>query len=216
MTKTKSRKKSGRKITRGTKVPRAGPSQTTLAYSGPTWDMGAPSNKNMVVVPLLYYTNLTSSVAGVANPVLDQTMGNYGGFSDYVVLYDEYRVLSMQAEFFPVNRYSKTTTSCYPGFGAVDRDSNGPFLSLGAPSTYSSARLMSLEDPWADPRVYKGNVQTPISWKMDGVNDATWITTAAPIASTKPSIKFYFQNLTASTTYGILYSRVLVQFRGSI
>jgi hypothetical protein len=174
------------------------------------------ANADSATVSLINYNNLTSNAGGVFAGVYDQTMTNLAGWSDYAVVFDEFRVLGFQIEFFPVNRYTKVTTTCYPGVGVVDRDSNGALASIGAAFAYSSARVLSLEDPWTDAKEYRGSSVPALKWKMNSVLDGTYITTAAPTPTVKAAIKFYFQNLSASTTYGIVVQRMLVQFRGKI
>jgi hypothetical protein len=192
------------------------PGAASLKYSGPIWDRGALGNRDMVTANLVYQTTQSSNGAGIMTGVFDQTMTGMIGWSYWAGLYDEFRVLGMQLEFFPVNRYSKLTAVCTPGVGVIDRDSNGPLISLANGFGYASCRILSLEDPWADRHFYKGNCEPPITFRMDGVNDATWTTTAAPSGTNKPAIKFYFSGLTASTPYGLFVQRALVQFRGKV
>lgn len=195
----------------------AGPSSaTTMIYRGPIWTPGTAANRDIVTTQMVYQNNVFSNAAGICAAVFDQTMTGLLNWATYAALYDEYRVLGCQLEYYPANRYSKAVVVCTPGVGVVDRDSNGALTSLAQGFGYASCRVLSLEDPWTDTRTYRGSSLPVISFRMDGVNDATWITTAAPIAATKPAIKLYFTGLTASTTYGLGVQRMAVQFRGRV
>jgi len=194
----------------------AQPSPSVLKYLGPVWDPGAVGNLDMITANLVYNTTLTSSAGGIISQSFDQTMTGLAGWAYIGAAYDEFRVLAMQLEFYPFNRYSKTTTVCTPGVGVVDRDSNAALTSLAQGFGYASCRILTLEDPWADRRTYKGNCEPPLVFKMDGVNDSSWITTATPTPSVKPNLKVYFTGLTPSTSYGMAVQRVLVQFRGKV
>jgi len=139
------------------------------------------------------------------------------GWADYAALYDEYRVLAFQVEYFPTNRYTKATTSCVPGFAVIDRDSNGALTSTSQALGYASCRVMSLEEPWTDATEYRGSSIPALKWNMNGgVEEAGWTTTAAPVSATRGAIKTWFTGETASISYGIVLQRMMVQFRGAI
>jgi len=166
---------------------------------------------------LVFETPLASNAGGVITQVFDQTMANFVGWADLAVLWDEFRVLAFQAEFFPSNRYSKVAAACVPGYAVIDRDSNGALTSAGAALGYASVRIMNLEDPWTDLVEYRGSSIPALKWNMEGgVQESGWSTTAAPPAATRGAIKLWFSGLSASTSYGIALQRMLVQFKGAI
>jgi hypothetical protein len=141
-------------------------------------------------------------------------MGNYALWTNWTNLYDEYRVLSMYLEYAPFNTFNKiaATQATASGIVVIDRDSNAALTSTASAASYSSAEVMDLDHPWLiKPTGF--SYKSP-SWRMDGVNDATWITTSAPVATTKPNIKMYFGGLANSSTYGLFVSHARIQFRG--
>jgi len=194
--------------------PRVDPADSALTYTGPLWERFGPTNSDSVVTNLIYGVTLNSTAAGLITTVFDQTMTGLTDWTNWSGIYDEYRVLATQLEFFPNNRYSKVAATCTPGFGVIDRDSNGALVSASQALQYSSCRILSLEDPWTDRREYRGSSVPALNWRMNSVADAMYVTTAAPIAATKPAIKLYFSGLSASTGYGFVIQRVKVQFRG--
>jgi len=187
---------------------------TALRYRGPIWDPGAIGNRDIVTANLLFEGTLTSSAGGVISSVYDQSMTGLQGWTQFSQLYDEFRVLGCQLEYFPANRYSRGAIATFPGFGVIDRDSNGALTSTAQAVGYASCRILSLDDPWTDRREFRGSSVPSLSYRMDAVNDGLFITTAAPTPATKPTIKLYITGLTATTNYGIVIQRVLVQFRG--
>jgi hypothetical protein len=187
---------------------------SALVYKGPIWTPADQLQQDLIEVSLYYTGTLSSNAGGVINSVFDQTMTYLQLWGDYYAAYDEFRVLGVELEYFPSNRYDRLTVTTTPGVSVVDRDSNNALSGITGSFIYSSARVMSLDDPWTDNHDYRGSSVPSIKWRMDGVNDATWITTANPIPTTKPTIKLFFSGLSASTAYGLVLTRYRVQFRG--
>jgi len=208
------RKKKGSRKGKGSKRSLAsqGPSEVALAYHGPIWTRKFRENRNMVVVDLQAEGFLTSSAGGVLNNVYTSSSATWANFGTWAGLYDEFRVLGMQLEFFPNNRYSKVTTTCTPGFGVVDHADSTPLTSYAAALAYASNRVLSIEDPWTDRSEYRGSSVPSLIIRMDGAEEAQWLPTSS--TSSYLAIKIYFSGLTASTSYGLFLLRGLVQFRG--
>lgn len=207
---SKNRKKKG--SPKGKGLSMAGPSEVAVKYTGPIWDRRFRENRNLVVVDLIAQGAISSSAGGIINNVFTSGSVTWPTFSTWAGLYDEYRVLGMQLEFFPSNRYSKATTVCNPGYGVVDHADSAALTTYAQAATYASARILSLEDPWTDRSEYRGSSVPSLVIRMDGVEEAQWL----PVASTSSflAIKLYFNGLTASTGYGMFMLRGLVQFRG--
>jgi len=189
-----------------------GPSETALKYTGPIWSARMRENRNMLVVDLQAQGALTSTGGGVINTTWTSSSSTFPNFAAYAGLFDEFRVLGMHLEFFPANRYSKSTTICMPGFGVVDHADGTALTSYAQAATYASNRILSLEDPWTDRSEYRGSSVPALKIRMDGVEEAQWLPTASTSAFI--FIKLYFNGLTASTDYGMFILRGLVQFRG--
>jgi hypothetical protein len=189
-------------------------SASKTKYSGPMWVPGARVQEDVEVATLTGNLGLTSSAGGVLNPVFDQTMTNLSGWTQFAALWDEFRILKYQVEYYPANRYNRGTTTVMPGAAVIDRDSNGALGSLSAAFAYSSARMMSLDDPWTNDKQYIGSHYAALTYSMDGAPDDVWLTCSAPTPTIKPSIKVFFSGLAATTFYGTALIRVLVQFRG--
>jgi len=183
-------------------------------FLGNVWDASFQSNSDLFSTDMLFESTLVSTIGGFISNVFDQSMTGLANWASFASIYHQFRVLAFTLEFFPANRYSKTTTSCQPGFGVVDRDDNSGLISLALAAAFSSARMLSLEDPWTDRREYRGSSVPALIWRMETIDEAAWLSTAAPSGTGRGSIKLFFAGLTASTTYGLVTQRVLVQFRG--
>jgi hypothetical protein len=208
------RKGSARKSRRGSRgVSKEGPSDVALKYRGPIWNSALAENENTMTVDLFSEGLLTSSAGGVVNQVFTSSSASFQNFSTWAGLYDEFRILGLQLEFYPSNRYSKTTTSCVPGFGVVDHADSVALTSAAQALGYASCRILSVEDPWSDRREYRGSSVPALKVRMAGAEEAQWLSTGSTAGLL--AIKLYFAGLTASTAYGLYLFRALAQFRGT-
>jgi hypothetical protein len=155
---------------------------------------------------------LTSTAGGTINNVFTSGSATWNNFASYAALYDEFRTLGMELEYFPSNRYTKVTTTCVPVLGVVDRADTTALTSFTNALTYASCRPLSLEDPWTSRREYRGSSVPSLTIKMRGVEEAQWL----PVASTfnAMAIKLWSTGLTAATSYGLFLVRGMIQFRG--
>jgi len=156
-----------------------------------------------------------SSAAGIIAGAVSINPNGVPGWADLVEVFDEFRVLAVELEYFPRNRYSKTTTVCVPGYAYVDHSDSSTPGSATLLQEAESCRVMSLEDPWTDRFDFGGNKAPPLTWRMSGIEEAEFLNTSS-FTQVPGSIKYYFQNLSASTTYGLFFAHYLVQFRGHI
>jgi hypothetical protein len=209
-----SRRKGSRRSARGSSgASKQGPSDVALKYRGPIWNTRLRENLNSIVVDLFSSGQLTSSAGGIINQVFTSSSTSFQNFSTWAGLYEEFRILGIQLEFYPNNRYSKTTTSCIPGFGVVDHADTSALTSAAQALGYASCRILSVEDPWSDRSEYRGSSVPALRIRMAGAEEAQWLPTASTAGLL--AIKTYFTGLTASTQYGLFLFRALAQFRGT-
>lgn len=198
---------------KGKSAALAGPSEVSLKYTGPVWNSRFREQRNLALIDLNSSGTLTSSAGGLINQVFTSASITFPLFPTWANLYDEFRCLGIQLEFYPTNRYSKTLVNSLPGFGVVDRADTAPLTTATQALTYASCRILSLEDPWSDRSEYRGSSVPALKIRMDGAEEAQWL----PIASSGSflAIKLLFTGLTASTSYGMFLIRGLFQFRGA-
>jgi hypothetical protein len=184
-------------------VSNQGPAPSQLTYYGSL----APSPAEALevrteVVGLQLTIGLVSTVGGVLANSYGNAPSSAADWASWANVYDEYRTLGFSIHYIPTNQYGKSanTPICRMMMTVVDNDSGGALGSFASAAAYESCKPVSLEHPWQ------------LEQKMSGPLQATFVTTAAPAAS--GWIKFYTDSLTASTEYGIMFFRWLVQFRG--
>ncbi len=179
---------------------RSHPSAAVTVYRGPVIDPQDRQQTDMIETVLSFTGVLDSDGAGAILDVIGNDPAASGDFSSFSNIYDEYRVLGERLEFFPYNRYSKTTTTCVPIIVVKDRNDSLALASYSAALQYSSAVKRSLEDPWME------------QVKMNGIEDSGFSSTAS--TSANRWFKFYGDGLTTSTNYGRYFYYLRVQFRG--
>jgi hypothetical protein len=178
------------------------PPSSAIVYNGPIIKK-SDRQQNDVEDVLLKFTGVVTSTAG---GVIDTNYGNdpasysISDWTNLAALFDEYRVLGFQVEFYPNNRYSKTTVNCTPAIVLIDRISSATLGSYQAAIDHESAKKVSWEDPWVEVA------------KMTSIDEAAFISTA----STSPNtwIKFYSSGLSVSTEYGRMFVYLRIQMRG--
>lgn len=174
---------------------------TSVVYRGPVERPRDRSGLDTHTVLVSAQEFISSSAGGVMQEVFSDDLTGFGDISRFQDIYDEMRVLGLQVEYYPNNRYSKTTTICRPVITVVDRNDATVLASYSDACNASSSRVDSLEDPWVR------------DCKMNGIEDAQFLTTAT-LTAARNFVKIYADGLSASTEYGFVQLKCLVQFRG--
>lgn len=183
-----------------------------LMYNGGVMIPRSKMQETITPFNMFFETQLTSSSVGTIATVYTNDPTNCLEWSTISGPFEEFRVLAFELEFFPSNRYSKTTTVCMPGVGVIDHAGTGALASLAAGFAHESCRVLSLEDPWTSRRDFAGNKSPPLIWNMMGAEEAVWTGTQSTLSNS--AIKLYFTGLSNSTVYGMVLLRFLVQFTG--
>lgn len=178
------------------------PPESQIVYNGPLVLSRGPEERHTTTVWMTYGpSTLVSSGSGVINSVFSNDPSGYNDWSSFAAVWDEYRVLGMTVHYAPYNRYNQSLSIIVgPVFLFIDRDDGTVQTTEALALNYESVKMKNLADPWK------------ITAKMAGVAEATFITTATPVANLW--IKSYASGLTNSITYGKTYISALVQFRG--
>jgi hypothetical protein len=176
-------------------------SPSVTVYKGPVLDKRAAKADDLSTVVVSYTEFISSSAGAKITSVFSDDLTGFTDIASFAAIYDEYRVLGLRLEYFPCNRYSKTTTLCRPLISVVDRDDAAVLSTYSSAVAYGSCRKESLEDPFVR------------EIKMSGPGDATFLDTAS-FANGKNFIKLYADGLSASVEYGMVVLYARVQFRG--
>lgn len=197
------RKRGKKKKSPGGKGELPNPSANAQTYHGPIVSRNMREAEELVSIPLIFTGTVSSTAGAVIDAYYSSDPASYGltDWTNLSGLYGECRTLGLRVEFYPNNRYSKTTVNCTPLMVLVDRDT--PTAALGSYQTaasHESARVLSLEDPWKE----EARMQNAEESQFQSVSGTT------PFYS----IKFYADSLSVSTTYGRMFVHLVIQFRG--
>jgi len=173
-----------------------------MQYKGPIVSAADKEEAETIVTILNFTGSIASDAGGTIDTLYSSDPSSYalGDWTNMAATWHEYRVLGFRMEYFPNNRYSKASTVCTPMIVCVDRQSAGTLGSYQVAMDHSSAKKVSLEDPWFKEA------------RMQQLEEAAFISTLAPVALMW--IKFFATGLSVSTTYGRSFVYLRLQFRG--
>lgn len=195
----KGKKRSSHKKNRGGfKEPSVG----TIAYRGPPRLPRVSQQAHVNTIELTYNVVAASTIAGGFNLVYGNSPSVCSDWTSVASLFDEYRTLSFRIKFVPISLYSQVGIVKAPLMGVIDRDSFGNLASYDAAQRLESCRLLSWEKQWT------------ITAKMNDIQEATFLNTAAPADNFW--IKFFSGGNSVSTQMGYFFFTFLVQFKGRI
>lgn len=177
-------------------------SPNALSYNGPIISKAAKAEADIIETNLNFTGVIASTAGGVIDSSYSSDPSSYAlaAWTSLSNVWHEYRVLGMRVEFFPNNRYSKTTVVVKPGLVVIDRSSGALIGSYQSGMNHSSCRKVSWEDPWTE------------EVRMQNSEEADFIACASPVP--KVWIKFYADGLSVSTEYGRFFVYLLLQVRG--
>jgi len=174
-------------------------STSAQRYNGPVVSRVFNFGDHTTTLLLVFQTTLASDGAGVIASVFSNNPSSAANWADTNTVWGEYRCLGFRVEFFPYNRYSKTTTTCVPLVVDVDRRSATALASYAAATSRETAKMRSVEDPWFEQAT------------MNGSEESQFLA----VSSTTPFIwiKTFGSGYTISTTYGMIIVKYRIQFR---
>jgi hypothetical protein len=145
---------------------------------------------------------VTSTAGGQFLSVFGNNPSSAIDWSSCSGLFQMYRVLGFTITFLPANRYNKVTTICTPGYVTVDWENSTALATAAeAVSLAEGLKFVTLEDPW------EHKVVLPTEYPYN-----QWVDTSSP--SSLAYMKFYFDYLSASTTYGRYVLKYDCEFLG--
>jgi len=198
-----SKRPSNRKKRNG--ANRANPSPSAMAYRGPLRLPNGTTANDVVAVQIQLIGTIASSGAGVVATVFDaySQASSSPDWSAYTGLYAEYRILSMEIEFAPWNKYNMpTSTALAPVYSVLERQTSTAIASLTEASSFESVKI---HDP-------STRFRRAIKMGGSGESDFTASTTS-PNTDDRMFIKLYSSGNTVTTTLYDYLTRCIVQFR---
>lgn len=164
---------------------------------------------NVIVRRMTKSATVTSNGAGVINSIftLDPNTGGYSDWAAVGGIYDEYRVLGVEAKFFCAQQNSLTVLSV-PVVVVYDNDDASTALtSYGSALDYSVKQQFA--SVWDNQRF--PTLRAIAYSRADASAGVGWITTAS---TTGTSLKLYAYACSLSTLYLQVDIQLVVQFRG--
>jgi len=180
------------------------PNEDVVVYRGPlSLPMGAQERQKITTVLHLASTSFSSNGGGTVASVISDDPSAAIDWTHLANAWDEYRVLGFTFHFVPFNKYNRSTTEQIgPIFHSIDRDDSTALTTESQCLEYESVKVNYLG------QAFKREVVC-----MTSVEDATFITTATPVA--RNWLKLVAQNITPSLgNVGRVWVDYLVQFRG--
>lgn len=182
------------------------PSPNAAVYNGPLRLPGGSTANDVVSVQLNLIGSVASNGSGVFATVFDaySQANSSPDWSAYAGLYAEFRILSIDIELVPWNRYLwPTTTNLAPVYSVVDRVQSTALASLNDAASHT-----------ASVKIHEGGKKFRRSAKMSGTGEADWTSTSStPNSDDRFYIKLYSTGNTASLTLYDYLTRCVVQFR---
>ncbi len=184
-----------------------GPSQSANAYNGPI--VPRPMKRQIDTEMRLFgdASTITASAGGVDVTVYGSDPTSSTQWSASSSNWDEYRTLAVKIQFVPANKRNQTVSVAYAGSVGVlwtvfDLNNITALASVQAAAEYASAEFGSASD--GHTRELRAEGKELMSWNP---------TTGGPTYNMY--IKTRFENCNASTVIGYMWTRRLVQFRGT-
>lgn len=178
----------------------------TLTYGGPirlSTDMGKDSKP--IKVNLTYAFDIQSDSTGAAyNRINIPGLASTTEFVSYGGLYQEFRVLGIELSYVPFFNGS---------YSAALEQGSGATAIVHIPLTTNPANLDDVLQ-YATWKPFRTSTPSKHVWRMFGVEESTFASTAAVTSVNHGGIVYYVNGLTPSQTYGKGMVTFLVEFRG--
>ncbi len=182
------------------------PAPTALVYKGPSRVPSSAQQNDTMTTQINNAGTITTSAGGVVNTVFDSysQVSTPADWTNFANLYTEFRVLSMEVEFVPWNRYNQPTTAALaPLYSVIDRSNNTVIGSIAQAMAYDSVVCTQPSTK------FKRTV------KMNSSEEAQWIAVgSSPATAARLYLKLYTTGNVASTNLYDFVCRIVVQFRG--
>jgi len=179
------------------------PSENVIIYRGPLkLPLGLQERQKITTVTHLGPNSFTASSGGTVASVISDDPSSSVDWNLLSGAWDEYRILGFTFHYMPFNRYTRDAADQIgPIFTVIDRDDATALTLESQALEYESLKVFYLGDP------FFREVRS-----MTSVEDATFITTATPVA--RNWLKLVAVNITPNLGVGRVWVDYLIQFRG--
>jgi hypothetical protein len=187
-----------KKTSKRLKASSAKPLSSVIRYTGPTH---VPTELTDGVTVNLRESAGISTTSGGSLIFTDTNIPNSAqNWTDFAGVWNEYRVLAIEYEYVP---YFKVNVSGVQDAPMVFTPLHT--ITTPTPSTYQTALA------YGSPILRSLMTRCKVSWRMTSVDEADYLSTAAPAADCTTVLLFALGN--NSISYGVLFYTYLIQFR---
>lgn len=181
-----------------------GPSESVVVYRGPLKAPASSAPNDMVTVYMSYINTLTGSSVGLQSYHTTSQVSATNDWSKYAALYDEYRVLGFEVDYWPAAGEGSTQNASASGMWVTTHStaSPWPFTNLQTMSDYGSVQPFYTYKP------------SKCSWKMASTEEAQFYPTGSTVSQGSLGFWAPYATTTTSAAYGYELIRFAVQFRG--
>jgi len=175
---------------------------SSIIYRGPLLTPGAKSGTALREIIVAYQNNIASSAGGVINNVFSNDPSNSGDWANIQATAAEYRVLKVEWQYYPQNKYNRTATTVAPGLRIIDRSGSGVLTGYANAANHDSVKIMALDEPWS------------MTANMNGTDESGFIPISGA-AAPYVWLKLYASGESISTTYGFMLVRLRLQLKST-
>ncbi len=149
----------------------------------------------------MFQSSVTSTAGSIYNGVLSTDPSGLVDWTSVAAAFQRYRIRKVTVAYQPNNKYSKAVI-CSPGYLISDYENATALGSRTSAVSYvDNVTFCSLEDQW------QHVMSIPSFYPYD-----QWYDVSSP--ASMAWIKFYFDNLSASTSYGYITVKYDIEFLG--
>jgi len=181
---------------------------SAVSFKGPIRTKADHTETDLHTVVALSDGNLASDSSGNIFVVFTSNpnspgggLGAVAGWANLAGSFDEYRVLGFELHYIPYDKFNRgVSVFTVPLMVVTDYDSAAALTGYSQADQYSSSKTCSLDENWK------------YTVRMNGIENSVFISTLAP--SPMFFIKTCGTGATVTTSYGKVFVRYRIQFRG--
>jgi hypothetical protein len=171
-----------------------------VQFRGPVRNPKSRNEVSIIRTNIVSSSTASSNGSGVIATTYTTNPNGTNGWSSWVALFDEYRVLALELKYVPLWHTLPSGTAGGTLLMVVDHDSVAALSSFNNACNYESLKTGSIDRPMTH------------TYRLDGTLESNFINTSSPTGL--QGVKVYANGLTNSTQYGNFIGTFLIEFRG--
>jgi hypothetical protein len=169
-----------------------------VQFRGPVRNPKSRNEVSIIRTNIVSSSTASSNGSGVIATTYTTNPNGTNGWSSWVALFDEYRVLALELKYVPLWHTLPSGTAGGTLLMVVDHDSVAALSSFNNACNYESLKTGSIDRPMTH------------TYRLDGTLESNFINTSSPTGL--QGVKVYANGLTNSTQYGNFIGTFLIEF----